>query len=316
MPLPDLARAYKTAGIDWIAVGDDNYGEGSSRELAAMEPRFMGGRRRAGVSCGVSVESNLKKQGVLTLVFADPADYDRVEAADLVDLVGLEELAPGSVVTVELHHADGSSDAIPATHSLSAEHIEWFEAGSALNVILGVPLTGVFALGRSGVSALGRSGVSALGRSGVSALGRSGVSLRSAAQASLRSAAHEEALPRSGLGGRSARRLRRHAHRRGTATGAPEHDRERRRRNVVGRHVGRVLGGPADKQLFSVRACDDVVLVAAGTMRSEGYGPAILSESMKQARRVARLRCRRSPSCRAALSGSPPSLPRRPSARS
>ena len=135
VPLPDLARAYKGEGIDWIAVGDENYGEGSSRELAAMEPRFMGGRAVLARSFARIAESNLKKQGVLTLVFADPADYELVEAADLVDLVGLEVLAPGSVVTVELHHADGSSDAVPATHSLSAEHIEWYKAGSALNLL-------------------------------------------------------------------------------------------------------------------------------------------------------------------------------------
>jgi aconitate hydratase len=131
--LPDLALAYKTAGIDWIAVGDDNYGEGSSRELAAMEPRFMGGRAVLARSFARIAETNLKKQGVLTLVFADPADYDRVQAADLVDIIGLTELAEGSRVGIVLRHADGTVDEIDATHTLSAEHIEWFAAGSALN---------------------------------------------------------------------------------------------------------------------------------------------------------------------------------------
>ncbi len=131
--LPDLAAAYKRAGIDWIAIADDNYGEGSSRELAAMEPRFMGGRVVLARSFARIAESNLKKQGVLTLVFADPSDYDRVQVADTVDILDLETLAPDSLVKVALHHADGSTDLIAATHSLSAEHVEWFRAGSALN---------------------------------------------------------------------------------------------------------------------------------------------------------------------------------------
>jgi aconitate hydratase len=133
VPLPDLAGSYKRAGIDWIAVADENYGEGSSRELAAMEPRFMGGRAVLARSFARIAESNLKKQGVLTLVFADPSDYDRVEATDLVDLVDLETLAAGSTVKIALHHADASTDLIAATHSLSEEHVEWFRAGSALN---------------------------------------------------------------------------------------------------------------------------------------------------------------------------------------
>lgn len=133
VPLPDLAASYKRAGIDWIVVADDNYGEGSSRELAAMEPRFMGGRVVLARSFARIAESNLKKQGVLTLVFADASDYERVEAADVVDILDLSALAPGSTVKIALHHADGTTGIIAATHSLSAEHIEWFRAGSALN---------------------------------------------------------------------------------------------------------------------------------------------------------------------------------------
>jgi len=134
-PLPDLARDYKQAGIEWLAVGDDNYGEGSSREHAAMEPRYMGGRAILARSFARIAEANLKKQGVLTLTFADPADYERIRVDDLVDLDGLSALAPGSTVQVVVHHADGTTDAFTANHTLSAEHIEWFRAGSALNLL-------------------------------------------------------------------------------------------------------------------------------------------------------------------------------------
>ncbi len=134
-PLPDLAKAYKDAGIDWIAVGDENYGEGSSREHAAMEPRYMGGRVVLVRSFARIHEANLKKQGILALTFKDPGDYDKIRADDLVDVVGLADLAPGSPVTVVLHHADGTTDELETTHTKSPEHIEWFKAGSALNVL-------------------------------------------------------------------------------------------------------------------------------------------------------------------------------------
>ncbi|MDQ1386519.1 MAG: aconitate hydratase, partial [Actinomycetota bacterium] len=134
-PLPELAREYKKAGIEWLVVGDENYGEGSSREHAAMEPRYMGGRAVLARSFARIAEANLKKQGVLPLTFVDAADYDKIRAADLIDLDGLAALAPGSVVQVVVHHADGSADAFAAQHTLSAEHIEWFKAGSALNML-------------------------------------------------------------------------------------------------------------------------------------------------------------------------------------
>jgi aconitate hydratase len=134
-PLPDLAREYKEADVEWVAVGDENYGEGSSREHAAMEPRYMGGRAIIVRSFARIHEANLKKQGVLALTFADPADYEKFRVDDTVDVVGLAELAPGKPVTVVVHHADGSSDEIPTTHTMSEEHIEWFRAGSALNVL-------------------------------------------------------------------------------------------------------------------------------------------------------------------------------------
>ncbi len=133
--LPDLAKAYKQAGVEWVAIGDENYGEGSSREHAAMEPRFMGGRAVIVRSFARIHEANLKKQGVLALTFANPLDYERVLVADKVDIVGLAALVPGSPVKVVLHHVDGRSDEIETTHTMSEEHIEWFKAGSALNLL-------------------------------------------------------------------------------------------------------------------------------------------------------------------------------------
>jgi aconitate hydratase A / 2-methylisocitrate dehydratase len=136
-PLPDLAREYKEAGIQWVAIGDENYGEGSSREHAAMEPRFMNGVAIIARSFARIAEANLKKQGLLALTFSNPDDYDRVLADDTVDIVGLAQLAPGKPVTVELHHANGETDEISTTHTMSDEHIAWFRAGSALNVLRG-----------------------------------------------------------------------------------------------------------------------------------------------------------------------------------
>jgi aconitate hydratase len=136
-PLPDLAKAYKDAGIWWVAIGDENYGEGSSREHAAMEPRYMNGRAVIVRSFARIHEANLKKQGVLALTFADSDDYERVRVDDTIDIVGLADLAPGRPVEVVIHHADGSSDTVSTTHTMSNEHIGWFRAGSALNVLRG-----------------------------------------------------------------------------------------------------------------------------------------------------------------------------------
>jgi aconitate hydratase len=133
--LPELAKSYKEAGIAWVAVGDENYGEGSSREHAAMQPRFMGGRAVIVRSFARIHEANLKKQGILALTFSNPLDYERVLVDDTVDIIGLDELAPGSPVRVRLHHANGHTDEIETTHTMSDEHIEWFRAGSALNVL-------------------------------------------------------------------------------------------------------------------------------------------------------------------------------------
>jgi aconitate hydratase len=135
MSLPALAGEYKWAGIGWIAVGDENYGEGSSREHAAMEPRYLGCRAIIARSFARIHEANLKKQGVLALTFENSDDYERILAEDSVDIVGLAELAPGRPVRVVLRHADGRADEVPTMHTMSDEHIAWFKAGSALNLL-------------------------------------------------------------------------------------------------------------------------------------------------------------------------------------
>jgi aconitate hydratase len=136
-PLPKLARDYKERGTRWVAVADENYGEGSSREHAAMEPRHMAGTAVIARSFARIAETNLKKQGMLPLRFADPADYDKVRADDRVSLTGLAGIAPGKPIEAIIHHADGSEDRIELEHSLNAEQVQWFKAGSALNVLRG-----------------------------------------------------------------------------------------------------------------------------------------------------------------------------------
>jgi len=131
----DIARTYKAQGIGWIAVGDENYGEGSSREHAAMEPRHLGAKAVLVRSFARIHETNLKKQGVLPLTFVDAADYEKVQEDDRIDILGLTELAPGKNVTVVLKHGDGSEDRFEAKHTLTDEQIAWFEAGGALNLI-------------------------------------------------------------------------------------------------------------------------------------------------------------------------------------
>jgi aconitate hydratase len=135
MPIPKLARSYKERGIRWVVIGDENYGEGSSREHAAMEPRHLGGAAVIARSFARIHETNLKKQGVLPLTFADPADYDKIKADDRISIRKLGEMAPGKPLTVVVHHADGSEESFAVNHSLNAEQIEWFKAGSALNVL-------------------------------------------------------------------------------------------------------------------------------------------------------------------------------------
>ncbi|OJV53020.1 MAG: aconitate hydratase [Bacteroidetes bacterium 43-16] len=133
--VPDVQRAYKAAGIGSIVIGDENYGEGSSREHAAMEPRHLGVRAVLVKSFARIHETNLKKQGMLGLTFADKADYDKIREDDTIDIVGLTEFAPGKQLTIILHHADGSLEEFPVNHTYNAQQIEWFKAGSALNII-------------------------------------------------------------------------------------------------------------------------------------------------------------------------------------
>lgn len=134
-PVPATARAYKAAGVGSIVVGDENYGEGSSREHAAMEPRHLGVRAILVRSFARIHETNLKKQGMLALTFAEKEDYDKVMEDDNIDITGLVQFSPGVPLTILLHHADGTTDVIQANHTYNASQIEWFRAGGALNVI-------------------------------------------------------------------------------------------------------------------------------------------------------------------------------------
>ncbi|MEN8141188.1 MAG: aconitate hydratase [Thermodesulfobacteriota bacterium] len=136
-PVNEVARAYLAAGDNWLVVGDGNYGEGSSREHAAMSPRHMGGRVVITRSFARIHETNLKKQGLLPLTFGNPADYDKIQEGDTVDIVGLSSLAPNSSITAVLHHRDGTNEEIALQHSLNEEQISWFKAGSALNSLRG-----------------------------------------------------------------------------------------------------------------------------------------------------------------------------------
>lgn len=166
--VPDVARHYKSKGVRWVAVGDENYGEGSSREHAALEPRHLGGRAIIVKSFARIHETNLKKQGVLPLTFANPSDYDKVmifshfslwyftesfafiwnwfqifihsvllwfqiQPTDKISLLGLANLTPGKPLDAEIKHADGSVDKIKLNHTLNDQQIKWFQAGSALN---------------------------------------------------------------------------------------------------------------------------------------------------------------------------------------
>jgi aconitate hydratase len=134
-PYPEIARHARDAGVQWVAVGDENYGEGSSREHAAMEPRYMNGRAIFARSFARIHETNLKKQGMLALTFSDTATYDEIREDDRVSVLGLAGLAPDVPVQCRLHHADGTTLDFTCTHTMSDEHIAWFRSGSALNVI-------------------------------------------------------------------------------------------------------------------------------------------------------------------------------------
>ena len=133
--VPDTARAYKANSTGSVVVGDENYGEGSSREHAAMEPRYLGVKAVLVKSFARIHESNLKKQGVLALTFANKEDYDKIFEDDLIDIAGLTSFSEGVPLTVRLHHANGTAVDIMATHTYNSNQIEWFRAGSALNLI-------------------------------------------------------------------------------------------------------------------------------------------------------------------------------------
>lgn len=131
----EVARDYKSKGLGWIVVGDENYGEGSSREHAAMEPRHLGGKAIIVKSFARIHETNLKKQGMLPLTFADPKDYDKINEDDKLSIIGLKELAPDSQLKLVIKHSDGSTDEAVLNHTFNENQIEWFKAGSALNLI-------------------------------------------------------------------------------------------------------------------------------------------------------------------------------------
>ena len=133
-PIAKIARDYQSRGIKWLAIGDDNYGEGSSREHAALSPRLLGGAAVIARSFARIHESNLKKQGLLALTFQNPADYDRIRADDRLSLVGLARMAPGKPVECRVNHADGTSETLQLNHTFSASQLEWFRKGSALNL--------------------------------------------------------------------------------------------------------------------------------------------------------------------------------------
>ncbi|RYZ66591.1 MAG: aconitate hydratase, partial [Proteobacteria bacterium] len=130
-----IARDYKKKGVSWVIVGDDNYGEGSSREHAAMCPRFLGAVAVIVKSFARIHETNLKKQGALPLTFAVPSDYDKLREDDRVTLRGLTTFAPGKNLVLEIAHADGTKENIDMKHSFNAEQIKWFQSGSALNLL-------------------------------------------------------------------------------------------------------------------------------------------------------------------------------------
>jgi aconitate hydratase len=133
--VPKTARAYKAANVKTIVIGDHNYGEGSSREHAAMEPRHLGVAAVLVKSFARIHETNLKKQGMLGLTFANEADYDLIQEDDTFNFVDLNEFTPGKPLTLEVVHADGTKDSVLANHTYNNGQIEWYNEGSALNLI-------------------------------------------------------------------------------------------------------------------------------------------------------------------------------------
>jgi len=134
-PVPDTARSYKKNGSGCVVIGDENYGEGSSREHAAMEPRHLGVKAVLVRSFARIHETNLKKQGILAVTFVNKNDYLKIQEDDTIDIIGLTNLKPNTPLSVVLNHSDGSKEKILTSHSYNDNQIEWFKAGSALNLI-------------------------------------------------------------------------------------------------------------------------------------------------------------------------------------
>jgi aconitate hydratase len=132
---PVIARQYKEKGLKWIVIGDCNYGEGSSREHAAMSPRYLGCGAVIARSFARIHETNLKKQGVLALTFVNPSDYDKVQEDDRLSILNLSQITPGKNIKCILLHKDGTKDEISLKHSYNDFQIQWFKAGSALNIL-------------------------------------------------------------------------------------------------------------------------------------------------------------------------------------
>ena len=135
MAVPDSARVYQSAGLGTIVFGEENYGEGSSREHAAMQPRFLGVKAVVVKSFARIHETNLKKQGMLALTFANVADYDKVRQDDVISILGFESMQPGQNLVIQLDHADGTQEKIEVAHTYNQAQIDWVKWGSALNQI-------------------------------------------------------------------------------------------------------------------------------------------------------------------------------------
>jgi aconitate hydratase len=137
---PHIARDYKSRGLKWIIIGDRNYGEGSSREHAAMTPRYLGCAAVIARSFARIHETNLKKQGILALTFIDPLDYDKILEDDRLSISGLEGLKPKQPVRCTLHHSSGLDEVIHLQHSYNDDQLRWFRAGSALNLLRSIDI--------------------------------------------------------------------------------------------------------------------------------------------------------------------------------
>ena len=135
MAVPDSGLAYRDASISTVVFGEENYGEGSSREHAAMQPRFLGVKAVVVKSFARIHETNLKKQGALALTFANPEDYEKIRQDDSIDILELNSMAPGKSITMVLNHSDGTADSIELLHTYNEQQIEWLRSGSALNKI-------------------------------------------------------------------------------------------------------------------------------------------------------------------------------------